>query len=173
MDQQDINPDRRSLLFGALATSGLVLLGCTPDEGKASNNASATAKAKSGPQRKAMVMFKDPNCGCCTNWAQVAQRAGYEVKIVEADMNAVKQRLKVPAELASCHTTVIDGLVVEGHVPLQHVRALLAKRPGGVRGIAVPGMPAGSPGMEMPNGRKDPFNVVAFFNDGSQRVFTA
>lgn len=173
MEQQQASQNRRQLLFGALATSGLVLLGCAPDEGKASNNSSATAKPKAAPQRKAMVMYKDPNCGCCTNWAQVAQRAGYEVKIVEADMSAVKQRLKVPSELASCHTTVVDGLVIEGHVPLQHVRALLVKRPGGVKGISVPGMPAGSPGMETSEGRKDPFEIIAFFNDGGRRVFTA
>lgn len=169
--KQNMDPNRRQLLFGALATSGLVLLGCSADEGKASGNASASAKSSSVPRTKAMVMYKDPNCGCCTSWAKVAQRSGYEVKIVEADMAALKQRLKVPAELASCHTTVVDGLIVEGHVPLEHVRTLLAKRPGGVRGIAVPGMPAGSPGMEMPDGRKDPFEVIAFFKDGGRRVF--
>jgi len=89
----------------------------------------------------------------------------------DADMPAVKRRLGVPERLSSCHTAAVDDLVIEGHVPLDQVHRLLRDRPSGIRGIAVPGMPAGAPGMEVPDGRRDPFQVVAFFADGRNTVF--
>ena len=119
-----------------------------------------------------MIVHKDPNCGCCQSWADIAQRAGYPVSIVdETDMAAVKARLRVPAPLASCHTTEVSGLTVEGHVPLQAVERMLRQPQQGLLGIAVPGMPAGSPGMELPNGRRDEFQVIAFFEAGRTSVW--
>ena len=119
-----------------------------------------------------MTVYKDPNCGCCTARAEVLRRdARYAVRVVATDMAAVKQRLRVPAELASCHTAVAGGYVFEGHAPPADVARLLVARPRGVIGIAVPGMPAGSPGMEMPDGRRDAFEVVAFKVDRTRSVF--
>lgn len=103
-----------------------------------------------------MTVHKDPDCGCCTAWADLAEEAGYEVTIVEdGDLYAAKDRLGVPAALQSCHTVEVDGYVVEGHVPLEALARLLEERPDAT-GIAVPGMPAGSPGMgDDPDARYD------------------
>lgn len=94
-----------------------------------------------------MTVHKDPNCGCCTAWAELAERAGYEVEVIATpDMTAIKEKAGIPSELWSCHTTSIDGYVIEGHVPFDAVARLLETRPD-ISGIAAPGMPAGSPGM--------------------------
>lgn len=119
-----------------------------------------------------MIMFRDPGCGCCTAWASQARSAGYRVSVRNsADMVAVKRRLGVPVALASCHTTVVNGFVIEGHVPFDAVARLLAQRPADIRGIAVPGMPAGSPGMEVPDGTREPFDVIAFYRNGRTARF--
>ncbi len=86
-------------------------------------------------------------------------------------MGSVKERLGVPADLASCHTTTVAGYVVEGHVPLDQVARLLRERPPGIRGIAVPGMPSGSPGMETPDGSAEPYQVIAFDDQGRTSLF--
>ena len=90
-----------------------------------------------------------------------------------ADMAAVKARYDVPGQLASCHTAVVGGYAIEGHVPMRHVARLLQDKPRDVRGIAVPGMPRGSPGMEMPDGSVDAFAVMAFSSDGKVSEFRA
>jgi hypothetical protein len=97
---------------------------------------------------EAITVYKDPHCGCCEGWVAHLREAGFKVKAVDsADMSAVKKRLAVPDELASCHTGVVDasGQVIEGHVPAAAVHKLIANR--AVKGVAVPGMPANSPGM--------------------------
>lgn len=161
---------RRRLLAGSCAFAGLLIIGCSRDGGGEAQQPSAPEKAV--PARPTMIVHKDPNCGCCQSWANIAQRAGYSVQVVnEADMAAVKARLGVPDELGSCHTTEVAGFTVEGHVPIEAVERLLRERPQGLRGIAVPGMPAGSPGMETPDGRQEPFQVIAFFADGRTRVY--
>ncbi len=100
------------------------------------------------------------------------QRAGFKVTVREtSDMAAVKRRLKVPDALASCHTTLVGGLVVEGHVPAGAISRLLARRPKGVIGLSAPGMPRGSPGMEMPDGSRDPLNLTLFDAAGRTRPF--
>lgn len=134
---------------------------------------SGTAIAKSSVKVIPMTMYKDPNCGCCTAWAQRVRADGrFNPQVVSTtDMAAIKQRLRVPADLASCHTATVGGYVVEGHVPPAEVARLVATRPRGVIGIAVPGMPTGSPGMETPDGRRDGFDVVAFTSDGKRSVF--
>ena len=120
----------------------------------------------------AMVTWRDPNCGCCTKWVDAMRRAGFAVSVRESqDMAAVKARLKVPSALQSCHTTLVAGLVVEGHVPADAIRTLLSRRPAGVIGIAAPGMPRGSPGMEMADGSKDPLNLTLFDAKGRSRAF--
>jgi hypothetical protein len=120
----------------------------------------------------AMTVFRDPSCGCCEAWAEIARKAGYRVDLRDdQDMTAVKRRLGVPEELASCHTAEVGGMVIEGHVPLEQVARLLRGKPTGIRGIAVPGMPLGSPGMEVPDGTKQPFQVIAFDASGKTSVF--
>ena len=102
---------------------------------------------------------KDPSCGCCDGWVAHIEAAGFPVKVVESsDMDSLKQRLGVPAELASCHTAEVGGYVVEGHVPAAAIRRLLAERPDAT-GLAVPGMPAGSPGMDFPGVDPEPYEV--------------
>ena len=113
-----------------------------------------------------VVVHKDPNCGCCLLWVQHLRDAGFAVRVEEAaDLKAVRARLGIPAALAACHTAEVAGYVLEGHVPAEAVRRLLSERPN-AKGIAVPGMPIGSPGME--GGQPQPFTVVLFGPDGSR-----
>ena len=98
-------------------------------------------------QGPVLQIHKDPSCGCCTAWADLARAAGYSVTLIDsADIGAVKDKAGVPAAFWSCHTVLVEGYVVEGHVPFDALARLLDTRPQ-VTGIAVPGMPAGSPGM--------------------------
>ncbi len=117
-----------------------------------------------------VTVYKSPTCGCCSKWVEHLEQAGYRVDAVDrVDMMAVKDSLGVPSNLASCHTAVVDGYVVEGHVPAEQIARLLDERPEAV-GIAVPGMPAGSPGMEMGD-RRDPYDVIAFDEAGDGAVY--
>ncbi len=117
-----------------------------------------------------VVMHKDPNCGCCGKWAEHLEANGFKVKTVyERDMSSVKSRLAVPQRLTSCHTARVGNYVIEGHVPATAIKRLLREKPA-VTGLSVPGMPAGSPGMEVP-GKKDPYDVVAFDKAGKTAVF--
>ena len=118
-------------------------------------------------------MHRSPTCGCCLKWADRARAAGFAVTVQEsADIAAVKRKLGVPDELASCHTSVAGGYAIEGHVPLNAVKKLLATKPK-VRGIAVPGMPLGAPGMEVPGYKGDAFEVFAFDAAGKFAPFRA
>ncbi len=110
------------------------------------------------------VVYKDPYCGCCAGYAAHLQAAGYTVTVRDHDdMAAVKRRLGVPQSLESCHTVLIDGYVVEGHVPLTTLARLLEERPDLI-GIALPGMSVGTPGMEGP--KSEPFVTLGFDEDG-------
>jgi hypothetical protein len=118
-------------------------------------------------------VLRDPGCGCCLNWVAHLQKAGFKVLIAESpEMDAVKDRRGVPKAVRSCHTGVIDGYVIEGHVPAADIQRLLKDRPA-VVGLAVPGMPAGSPGMEVSNGRVQPYDVIAFDKTGKTTVFAS
>ncbi|RCS21513.1 DUF411 domain-containing protein [Phyllobacterium salinisoli] len=135
--------DRRRLLLVA----GAVLI--TPASANAAN-------------RPLVTIYKDPSCGCCGAWADHITKAGFPTKIIEAaDINAVKVRLGVPADVWSCHTAEIDGYILEGHVPVPALERLLTTRPS-IRGLAVPGMPLGSPGMEVTGTEPETYDVVAF-----------
>ena len=119
-----------------------------------------------------MTVQRDPGCGCCMNWVAHLKRAGFKVTVSESpDMQVIKDTKGIPRSLRSCHTGVVDGYVVEGHVPADDVRRMLKERPA-IVGIAVPGMPAGSPGMET-GGTRDPYDVVAFDKDRKVRVFAS
>jgi hypothetical protein len=120
-----------------------------------------------------MAVVKDPGCGCCEKWVDHLQRAGIKATVTEsADIDALKDRRGVPRAARSCHTGTIGGYVIEGHVPVADIKRLLKERPD-VVGLAVPGMPVGSPGMETSDGRVDPFDVVAFDKRGQTRVFAS
>jgi hypothetical protein len=115
-------------------------------------------------------LYKDPNCGCCGKWAEHMQRHGFRVAAHDVkDLDAIKKKQRVPEALGSCHTAIVAGYTVEGHVPADVVRRLLAQRPAGVIGLAVPGMPLGSPGMESPTPQR--YDILAFDAKGGSRVF--
>jgi hypothetical protein len=117
-----------------------------------------------------MVINKDPNCGCCAAWAEHVKAAGFEARLNEVgDLGPIKARLAVPPALASCHTAEIEGYVVEGHVPASAIKRLLAERPSAI-GLAVPGMPIGSPGMEVPGSPDETYDVILFGRSG-QKVY--
>lgn len=112
-----------------------------------------------------MVVYKSPTCGCCAAWIEHVKANGISVDVREAyDLDPIKAKMGVPGDMQSCHTAMIDGYVVEGHVPANDIKRLLKERPQAV-GISVPGMPVGSPGMEQ-GGAKDPYDVVLFGPQG-------
>ena len=123
-------------------------------------------------QAATYTMYRDPNCGCCHEWAKQME-ASLKVDITTInhnDMAQVKKARGVPANLASCHTMIVGGYVIEGHVPAKEIRRLLKERPKGVTGLAVPGMPLGSPGMEAPEHKQhyQPYRVIAFGKSGTK-----
>ncbi len=127
------------------------------------------AAASPVPSRLAplITVHKSPSCGCCHVWVERMEAAGFRVKVHDRDdLDAVKQSLGVPPRMASCHTAEVEGYVLEGHVPAEDIQRLLTQKPD-VRGLAVPGMPRGSPGMEMPDGTRDAYSVIAIGRDGS------
>jgi len=119
-----------------------------------------------------IAMHRDPGCGCCEKWAaQVRQQFGRNVQINDdARRDMLQRRMGVPADLGSCHTAIIDGMAFEGHVPIADMKRALAQHPKGVRGLAVAGMPMGSPGMEVPGMKAQSYDVIAFGPSG-RRVF--
>ena len=117
-----------------------------------------------------IVVTRDPNCGCCGGWVDHLRATGFAPEVIEnANVNAVKSRLGVPPALYACHTAEIEGYGIEGHVPAGAIRRLLAERPK-ARGLAVPGMPIGSPGMEVEGSAPETYDVVLFGPQG-ERVF--
>ena len=115
-------------------------------------------------------VVKSPYCGCCTQWVEYLRAEGFEVRVVEAeDVTPAARRAGVPDDLRSCHTATIEGYAVEGHVPAADIRRLLAQRPDAA-GIAVPGMPIGSPGMEQGDSRQA-YSTILFAHDGRRQVF--
>ena len=117
-------------------------------------------------------VYKSPTCGCCSAWVEHMTRAGFEMDardLAQDSLYAFKARSGITPELASCHTAMVDGYVIEGHVPAGDVERLLAERPNAL-GLAVPGMPIGSPGMEVGN-QRDAFETLLLLRDGSTEVF--
>jgi len=157
----DTQMTRRAWIARAATTTlgGAVLLALRP---------SVSAAA---PKPIAITVYKDPSCGCCTKWVSHLQANGFAPEVHDRpDVEALKAGLGVPAALRSCHTAVVGKYVIEGHVPASDVKRLIAEKPAGTAGLAVPGMPAGSPGMEM-GGRVDRYDVIAFAPGGATRIF--
>ena len=154
---ESINCQRRLLLTGAaalgLASAGLV-------------------RAQTAPAAQSIEVWKDPNCGCCQDWLSHLEQNGFKAKVFDSGNNAVRARLGMPQQLGSCHTALVQGYVIEGHVPAQDILRLLKEKPQAL-GLAVPGMPIGSPGMDGPayGGRRDRYDVLLVLKDGSSRIF--
>jgi hypothetical protein len=120
-----------------------------------------------------LQVWKTRGCGCCTAWVKRLTDAGFTASVTEVDdLPAVHRMFGVPEDLGSCHTAKLEGYALEGHVPVEAVQRLLAERPP-ILGLAVPGMPTGSPGMEVEGMPADPYDVIAFAADGSRTVFMA
>jgi hypothetical protein len=159
-----------ALLFSA------TLAAASHDDGHAQHVATAPAPAAAAPARAdrspvrrlpLVVVHKSPTCGCCGKWVDHLRAAGFPVEVREvADLGPVKARVGVPPAKGSCHTAEVGGYFVEGHVPAEDVRRLLAEKPK-ARGLTVPAMPIGSPGMEVPSGEVQPYAVLLVRQDGS------
>jgi hypothetical protein len=151
-----MNISRRNLLL-ALAATPVAL---------------AAAHAQANPFKLPTVhVWKSPTCGCCTAWVDHMRKAGFTVNVSDVDdTGPTRKRLGMPAQLGSCHTALVGGYVLEGHVPADDVKRLLRTKTAGL-GLTVPGMPAGSPGMEM-GPRLDPYDVLLVQRDGSTSVFS-
>jgi hypothetical protein len=135
-----------------------------------------TAAAPSTPHRDVakkptITVYKDPSCGCCKNWVQHLIKHGYKVDAKDTpNMTEIKHTLGIPDPISSCHTAVVNGYLIEGHVPASDIDRLLEKKPH-VAGLAVPGMPMGSPGMEGPSTQH--YQVLSFDKTGKTKVFAS
>lgn len=170
---------RATIASGAMANLGTEVIA-----GEASSTATTTiadaitATASKAPDSTTapadlplLVVTKSPTCGCCHLWVEHMQKVGFKVEVHDVDdINLVKARVGVPYGKGSCHTAEVGGYFVEGHVPAEDVKRLLAEKPD-AKGLTVPGMPMGSPGMEVPDGRVQPYAVELVARDGSTSAF--
>ena len=132
---------------------------------------SGCSRTSAEPALPIVKVTKSPTCGCCKVWVDRLKQAGFQVEVNDVDnMSPVKERVGLPYGMGSCHTAEVDGYFVEGHVPVDDIKRLLRERPK-AKGIAVTGMPAGSPGMEVPSGRVDPYEVFLVAPDGTTSVY--
>jgi hypothetical protein len=125
------------------------------------------------PAKVLVEVWKDPNCGCCKDWVSHVQASGFAVKVNETGNEVMRAKLGVPQRLGSCHTALVGGYAIEGHVPAQDIRRLLKEKPQAI-GLAVPGMPVGSPGMDGAayGWRRDPFDVLLVLRSGDSRIYS-
>ncbi|TDQ57387.1 hypothetical protein EDC45_1447 [Mesocricetibacter intestinalis] len=123
-------------------------------------------------QAAQVELWKDPNCGCCLEWAKHMEQNGFEVKIHNSGNEEQRAALGITPKYGSCHTATVEGYALEGHVPAAEVKRLLREKPDAL-GLAVPAMPVGSPGMDNPyyQGRQDPYEVLLLQKDGSSSVY--
>jgi hypothetical protein len=130
--------------------------------------------AAAAPSKPLVEVWKSPTCGCCKDWIAHLEANGFAAKVHDVGNTGMRGRLGIPAALGSCHTALVGGYAIEGHVPAGDIQRLLAQRPNAV-GLAVPGMPVGSPGMDgaIYGERRDPYDVLLVLRDGGTRVFTA
>jgi hypothetical protein len=139
----------------------------------AAGAAAFATPALAAPKTTPVTVFKTPWCGCCGGWVKHMAANGFRTTVVELeDLAPVRAKYGVPDAAASCHTGLVAGYALEGHVPAGDVRKLLKDRPR-ARGLAVPGMPLGSPGMERPDGQREPYNTLLILRDGSTKVFAS
>lgn len=134
----------------------------------------STAASSATPTGPTVHIWKSPTCGCCGDWVAHLQAHGFRTRVFDTGNEAMRERLRIPARYGSCHTAQVAGYALEGHVPAADIRRLLRERPRAI-GLAVPGMPIGSPGMDGPayGGRRDPHEVLLIRPDGSARTWRA
>jgi len=145
----------RALVVALLALSAPVLYGQT----------------KPAPAKPHLTVYKSPTCGCCAKWVEYMEARGFTASVTNMpDVTPIKIKHGLLPQLASCHTTLVGGYVIEGHVPVEDIRRLLKEKPA-IVGLAAPGMPAGSPGMDIPN--SPAYDVVSFDKHGNTRVFAS
>ena len=148
----------------------MVITACGDNSGASATSNSSGAGAKSDSKPLATV-YKSATCTCCSKWVDHLKENGFRVVAKDVEnVNIYKQKFGVTPNLASCHTAIINGYVVEGHVPASDIKRMLKEKPT-FKGLAVPGMPVGSPGMEQGN-IKQPYNVMSFDKDGNKEVFS-
>ncbi|MEX2271183.1 MAG: DUF411 domain-containing protein [Vicinamibacterales bacterium] len=148
------------------AALGVAALSTAPAAQTAAQRARAAA-----PKPVMMAVYKTPTCGCCAKWVEHMKQNGFTVHVTDLnDLSSIKSKHGVPTGVQSCHTGIVNGYVVEGHVPAADVKRMLKERPA-VAGLALPGMPAGSPGMEVPGRPAQPYDVLTFDKNGVTRVF--
>jgi hypothetical protein len=145
---------RRRVLARMLAAAGLVL----------------PWSSRTRAQTKTPIeVFKDPSCGCCHQWVEHMNASGFKAQVRDTDTTPIKKRYGIPEKLQSCHTAVVGAFVIEGHVPAADVRTLLARKPQGIVGLTIPGMPASAPGMDLKPFQ--PYTVLTFDRAGKTTVF--
>jgi hypothetical protein len=164
----------KTLPIALFALLALALQGCTPPS--AAQGGTPASKSHE-PMRAAtalppVVVHKNESCGCCNEWVEHMRAAGFRVEVRNEDnLGPIKEQVGVPVGKGSCHTARVGGYFVEGHVPAADIKRLLAERPA-ARGLVLPGMPMGSPGMETPDGRSEPYTVELVGLDGGTAVFS-
>ena len=152
--QMDSQMDRRSLLIGLFSTAAGLL---------------AFPRLAGSQPAPTMTVYKSPTCLCCQEWVNHVIANGYKATVTNADMGPIKTKHQIPPNLQSCHTTLIGGYVVEGHVPAADIARLLKEKPKGILGLTIPGMPASAPGMDvMPF---QPYDVLTFDAKGQTKVW--
>ncbi|MGB3401219.1 MAG: DUF411 domain-containing protein [Microcoleaceae cyanobacterium] len=169
----------KHLLIGGVVVAGFVGAGYWTVNGLTENQTATTEISNASNSELAasalnITVYRTPTCGCCKGWVEHIQQNNFTVTDIvqpEAEIQAIRQKHNLPQQLASCHTAEINGYLVEGHVPVEDVKRLIAQKPN-LAGIAVPGMPIGTPGMEMGN-RKESFDVVGFKPDSQTKVFNS
>jgi hypothetical protein len=134
------------------------------------HSAVAQTKAKAPAAKPHLTVYKTPTCGCCAKWVEQMQASGFTATTTNMDdVSPIKIKHGLPPRLASCHTTLVGGYVIEGHVPAEDIKRLLREKPAIVGLTTAPGMPAGSPGMDVPN--SPPYDVLTFDKNGKTSVF--
>jgi hypothetical protein len=173
-----------------LTALGFLLAGCAQpgtDKSSTSRNKAEAPESKTSPQKaetnpaqpsgdsaKAITVYKSPTCGCCSKWEEHLTKAGFRVTSKPTDnMAEIRKQYNVPDKMQSCHTAIIDGYVIEGHVPADDVKKLLETRPADVAGLAAPGMPPKSPGMQPEGEKPSGYDVLSFDRQGNSKVFAS
>jgi hypothetical protein len=153
--------------LGLLATA----LGACAQSDDGSGAQSKAEENRAAASLPLLVVYKSESCGCCGDWVTHMERAGFKTEVHNVDnLNAIKTEVGLPPMMGSCHTARVGKYFVEGHVPAEDVKRLLAEQPD-AKGLAVPRMPIGSPGMESPTGEVEPYDVLLIANDGSASVY--
>jgi len=156
----------------ALLSGVCLLLPAVAAQAQVQAQSQAQTKAQARPAPLLVEVWKSPTCGCCKDWVTHMEANGFRTVVHDTGNTAVRGRLGIATKYGSCHTARVGGYAIEGHVPAADIRRLLKERPQAI-GLAVPGMPVGSPGMDGPEyqGRKDPYNVLLIALDGSASIY--